>query len=145
MLFGVVLLVLASEGLFVVNPAVKRIQRFMDDLERSHVELKDYALEARAQQQRAPGLRVGGVARSSGAAPEGSGLQRPAAVTMRRRRSTTRGETTSTGSRTPRPGCKRLINDLLTYCRVATKAQPFVPTDLVSITREVVVGSRGAD
>jgi light-regulated signal transduction histidine kinase (bacteriophytochrome) len=26
----------------------------------------------------------------------------------------------------------------LTYCRVATKAQPFVPTDLVSITREVV-------
>ncbi len=31
-----------------------------------------------------------------------------------------------------------LINDLLTYCRVATKAQPFVPTDLVSITREVV-------
>ena len=31
-----------------------------------------------------------------------------------------------------------LINDLLTYCRVATKAQPFVPTNLVSITREVV-------
>ena len=31
-----------------------------------------------------------------------------------------------------------LINDLLTYARVATKAQPFVPTDLVSITREVV-------
>ena len=31
-----------------------------------------------------------------------------------------------------------LINDLLTYARVATKAQPFVTTDLVSITREVV-------
>ncbi|HKI20809.1 MAG TPA: ATP-binding protein, partial [Isosphaeraceae bacterium] len=31
-----------------------------------------------------------------------------------------------------------LINDLLTYARVATKAQPFVPADLVSITREVV-------
>ena len=31
-----------------------------------------------------------------------------------------------------------LINDLLTYARVATKAQPFVATDLVSITREVV-------
>jgi light-regulated signal transduction histidine kinase (bacteriophytochrome) len=31
-----------------------------------------------------------------------------------------------------------LINDLLTYARVATKTQPFVTTDLVSITREVV-------
>ena len=31
-----------------------------------------------------------------------------------------------------------LINDLLTYARVATKARPFVTTDLVSITREVV-------
>ena len=31
-----------------------------------------------------------------------------------------------------------LINDLLTYSRVATKAQPFVPTDFVSITRAVL-------
>ncbi len=31
-----------------------------------------------------------------------------------------------------------LINDLLTYARVATKARPFVTTDLVSVTREVV-------
>jgi light-regulated signal transduction histidine kinase (bacteriophytochrome) len=31
-----------------------------------------------------------------------------------------------------------LINDLLTYARVATKARPFVPTDLVSITHDVL-------
>ncbi len=31
-----------------------------------------------------------------------------------------------------------LINDLLTYARVATKARPFVTTDLVAVTREVV-------
>jgi light-regulated signal transduction histidine kinase (bacteriophytochrome) len=31
-----------------------------------------------------------------------------------------------------------LINDLLTYARITTKAQPFVPTDLASVTKEVV-------
>jgi len=31
-----------------------------------------------------------------------------------------------------------LINDLLTYSRVSTKANPFVPTDLGSVTKEVL-------
>lgn len=32
-----------------------------------------------------------------------------------------------------------LINDLLTFSRVTTKAQPFMPVDLAQVTREVVV------
>jgi len=33
---------------------------------------------------------------------------------------------------------KTLINDLLTFSRVTTKAQPFVPVDLADVTREVL-------
>ncbi len=43
LLFGMVLIVLMLEGLFVISPAVVRIQRFMEELGRSHEALKAYA------------------------------------------------------------------------------------------------------
>jgi len=43
LLFGMVLIVLMLEGLFVIGPAVVRIQRFMEELGRSHEALKAYA------------------------------------------------------------------------------------------------------
>ncbi len=42
-LFGLVVVVLVLEGLFVVNPAVLKIQQIMTDMRRSHDELKFYA------------------------------------------------------------------------------------------------------
>ena len=42
-LFGLVVVVLVLEGLFVVNPAVLKIQQIMRDMRRSHDELKFYA------------------------------------------------------------------------------------------------------
>ncbi len=36
-----------------------------------------------------------------------------------------------------------LINDLLTFSRVTTKAQPFVPVDLGQVAREVVSDLEG--
>ncbi len=51
LLFGLVLLVLMLEGLFVINPAVLRIQRFMDDLRQSHAELEGLRREIGAEQQ----------------------------------------------------------------------------------------------
>ena len=62
--------------------------------------------EAGAEQQGAPGLCFGRVTRPARAIAEDPGLQRPAQVQMRRRRSTTRDATTSTGSRTRRGECR---------------------------------------
>ena len=38
-----------------------------------------------------------------------------------------------------------LINDLLTFSRVTTKARPFAPVNLAEVAREVVGRSGGAD
>src|SRR5262249_15444529 len=40
---GFVMVVLLLEGLFVISPAVRRIQLFMSDMNRSHEEMKTYA------------------------------------------------------------------------------------------------------
>jgi light-regulated signal transduction histidine kinase (bacteriophytochrome) len=136
-LFGVVMLVLASEGLCVVNPAVKRIQRFMDDLERSHVELKDYALKLERSNSELQDFAS--VASHDLQEP----LRKVQAFSDRLRKRCAAALDDSGRDYLDRiqnaaARMQSLINDLLTYCRVATKAQPFVPTNLVSITREVV-------
>jgi signal transduction histidine kinase len=137
LLFGVMLLVLAIEGLFVVNPAVKRIQRFMDDLGRSHVELKDYA--QKLERSNSELQDFASVASHDLQEP----LRKVQAFSDRLRKRCAealddQGRDYLDRIQNAAARMQTLINDLLTYCRVATKAQPFVPTDLVSVTREVV-------
>ena len=138
LLFGLVLIALMLEGLFVISPAVVRIQQFMDDLRRSHEELKAYASKLERSNTRASGLRFGGLARSAGAAAEGPGVQRPAAGRRYAAALDDQGDDYLDRIQNAAGRMQTLINDLLTYSRVATKAKPFVPTDLVSVTREVV-------
>ncbi len=137
MMLGVVMLVLATEGLCVVNPAVKRIQRFMDDLERSHVELKAYA--HKLERSNSELQDFASVASHDLQEP----LRKVQAFSDRLRKRCAaalddQGRDYLDRIQNAAARMQSLINDLLTYCRVATKAQPFVPTDLVSITREVV-------
>jgi signal transduction histidine kinase len=136
-LFGLVLVVLVAEGLLVVNPAVKRIQRFMDDLSRSHAELKAYS--AKLERSNSELQDFASVASHD--------LQEPLRKVQAfsdRLRSRCAATIDSQGRdyldrvQNAAARMQTLINDLLTYCRVATKAQPFVPTDLVTVTREVV-------
>ncbi len=137
LLFGLVLVVLVVEGLFVVNPAVKRIERFMDDLSLSHAELKAYA--AKLERSNSELQDFASVASHD--------LQEPLRKVQAfsdRLRSRCAATIDSQGRdyldrvQNAAARMQTLINDLLTYCRVATKAQPFVSTDLVSVTREVV-------
>jgi signal transduction histidine kinase len=137
LLFGLVLLVLVLEGLFVVNPAVLRIQRFMADLRRSHADLKAYS--AKLERSNSELQDFASVASHD--------LQEPLRKVQAfsdRLRSRCAGTIDDQGRdyldriQNAAARMQTLINDLLTYCRVATKVQPFVPTDLVSITREVV-------
>ncbi len=136
-LFALVLLVLMLEALFVINPAVLRIKRFVADLGRSHAELKAYSAK---------------LERSNGelqdfASVASHDLQEPLRKVQAfsdRLRSRCAAALDDQGrdylDRVQHAAARMqtLINDLLTYSRVATNAQPFVPTDLVSITREVV-------
>jgi signal transduction histidine kinase len=136
-LFGLVLLVLVFEGLFVVNPAVKRIQRFMDDLSLSHAELKAYA--AKLERSNAELQDFASVASHDLQEP----LRKVQAFSdrLRSRCAATidnQGRDYLDRVQNAAARMQTLINDLLTYCRVATKAQPFVSTDLVTVTREVV-------
>ena len=75
-LFGLVVVVLVLEGLFVVNPAVLKIQQIMREMSKSHDELKVVRQEAGAEQQRAPGLCFGCITRPAGAVAEDPGVQR---------------------------------------------------------------------
>jgi signal transduction histidine kinase len=136
-LFLFVMVVLLLEGLFVISPAVRNIQRFMADMGRSHDELKTYAAKLersnkelqdfasvashdlqeplRKVQAFSDRLKI-----KCAPALDAAGLDYLDRIQNAARRMQT------------------LINDLLTYARVTTKAQPFVPIDLVSATREVV-------
>ena len=136
-LFGLLIVVLVLEGLFVVNPAVLKIQEFMRTMEQSHEELKLYAKKLERSNKELQDF----------ASVASHDLQEPlrkiqafsdrlksrcaAAIDDQGRQYLDRIQNAAGRMQT-------LINDLLTYARVATKAQPFVPTDLVSITREVV-------
>ena len=105
-LFGLVLVVLVLEGLFVVNPAVLKIQQFMGDLEPSHDELKAYATKLERSNKELQDF----------ASVASHDLQEPLRkiqafsdrleVADAPRRSTSRDATTSTGSRTRRGECR---------------------------------------
>jgi len=136
-LFGLVLAVLVLEGLFVVNPAVLKIQQIMRTMGRSHEELKVYAKRLERSNKELQDF----------ASVASHDLQEPLRKIQAfgdRLRSRCAAALDDQGRdylermQNAAGRMHTLINDLLTYARVATKAQPFVTTDLVSITREVV-------
>ncbi|MFI5454727.1 MAG: ATP-binding protein [Isosphaerales bacterium] len=136
-LLGLVLVVLVLESLFVVNPAVLKIQRFMQAMGHSHDELKFYAKKLERSNKELQDF----------ASVASHDLQEPLRKVQAfsdRLRSTCAGAIDDRGRdyldriQNAAGRMQSLINDLLTYARVATKAQPFVPTDLVSITHDVV-------
>jgi len=136
-LFGLVVVVLVLEGLFVVNPAILKIQQFMRDMSRSHEDLKFYAKKLERSNKELQDF----------ASVASHDLQEPLRkihAFSDRLRSRCAPALDDAGRdyldriQNAAGRMHTLINDLLTYARVATKAQPFVPADLVSITREVV-------
>jgi signal transduction histidine kinase len=137
LLFGLVLVVLMLEGLFVINPAVLRIKRSVEDLARSHAELKDYSTKLERSNSELQDF----------ASVASHDLQEPLRKVQAfsdRLRSRYGNNLDDQGRdyldrvQNAAARMQTLINDLLTYSRVASNAQPFVATDLVSITRDVV-------
>jgi signal transduction histidine kinase len=136
-LFGLLFSVLVLEGLFVVNPAVVKIRLFMRNMERSNDELENYARKLERSNKELQDF----------ASVASHDLQEPlrkvqafsdrlrsrcgAALDAQGREYLDRVQNAAARMQT-------LINDLLTYARVSTKAQPFVLTDLVTVTKEVV-------
>jgi signal transduction histidine kinase len=136
-LFGLVLIVLMLEGFLVISPAVVRIRRFMGDLEKSHEDLKAYARKLERSNSELQDF----------ASVASHDLQEP----LRKVQAFSDRLKTKYASVLDEQGrdylervqnaagrMQTLINDLLTYSRVATKAKPFVPTNVQSITREVI-------
>ena len=136
-LLGLVLGVLIVEGLFVVNPAVLKIQQIMGEMVRSHDELKFYAKKLeRSNKELQDFASVAShdlqePLRKIQAFSDRLKSQCAGALDDQARDYVDRIQNAAGRMHT-------LINDLLTYARVASKARPFVATDLVSITREVV-------
>jgi signal transduction histidine kinase len=136
-LFGLVVVVLVLEGLFVVNPAVLKIQQIMGDMSKSNEELKFYAKKLERSNKELQ--EFASVASHDLQEP----LRKIQAFSDRLRSRCAlalddQGRDYLDRIQNAAARMQTLINDLLTYARVATKAQPFVPTDLVCITRDVV-------
>ena len=124
-LFGLVLAVLIVEGLFVVNPAVLKIRQIMEDMRRSHDELKFYAKKLERSNRELQDF----------ASVASHDLQEPLRKIQAfsdRLRSKCAGALDEQGRdyldriQNAAGRMQTLINDLLTYARVATKARPFV-------------------
>lgn len=136
-LFGFVMMVLLMEGLFVITPAVRNIQNFMADMTRSHEEVKSYA--ARLERSNKELQDFASVAshdlqeplRKVQAFGDRLKIKYAAVLDDQGRDYLERIQNAARRMQT-------LINDLLTFSRVTTKAQPFVPTNLSTATREVV-------
>jgi signal transduction histidine kinase len=136
-LFGLVVVVLVLESLFVVNPAVRKIQQIMRDMSKSHEELKFYAKKLERSNKELQDF----------ASVASHDLQEPLrkiqafSDRLRSRFAVAlddQGRDYLDRIQNAAVRMQTLINDLLAYARVATKTQPFVTTDLVSITRDVV-------
>jgi signal transduction histidine kinase len=136
-LFSFVVLVLLLEGLCVVSPAVRKIQHIMANMQRSHEELKTYAERLERSNKELQDF----------ASVASHDLQEPLRKVQAfsdRLRSRCSGSIDDQGrdylDRIQKAAgrMQTLINDLLTYARVTTKAQPFVAVDLAAATRDVV-------
>ena len=141
-LLGFVMVVLLLEGFFVISPAVRRIQRFTMELKRSHAELSDYA--AKLEQSNKELQDFASVASHDLQEP----LRKVQAFSDRLRTKCAgaldeQGRDYLDRVQNAARRMQTLINDLLTYARVTTKAQPFVPIDLTEATREVVADLEG--
>ena len=131
------MVVLVLEGLFVVNPAVLKIQQIVTDMQRSHDELKFYA--GKLERSNKELQDFASVASHDLQEP----LRKIQAFSDRLRTRCVQtiddqGRDYLDRIQNAAGRMQTLINDLLTYARVATKARPFVTTDLVTVTREVV-------
>jgi signal transduction histidine kinase len=135
--FVLVVVVLILEGLFVVNPALRKIRSFMREMKRSNEELQSYAQRLERSNKELQDF----------ASVASHDLQEP----LRKIQAfSDRLRSRAIDSLEPQARdyldriqnaasrMQTLINDLLTYARVATKGQPFIPTDLCTVTNEVI-------
>jgi signal transduction histidine kinase len=136
-LFGFVLVVLLLEAVFVINPAVRKIRLLMKDMGRSHEELKSYAVKLERSNRELQDF-------ASVAAHDLQEPLRKVQAFSDRLKSKYAASFDDQGRdylervQNAARRMQTLINDLLTYARVSTKAQPFVPTDLAEAARAVV-------
>ncbi len=132
--FLTVLMILLLEGIYVIGPAMHRIEGFVGDARRSNEELKTYAARLERSNQELQDF----------ASVASHDLQEPLRKVQAfsdRLRSKCGAALDDAGrdylDRIQNAGkrMQTLINDLLTFSRVSTKAQPFVPTDLNGAAR----------
>ena len=136
-LFGFVLIVLLLEGLFVISPAVSKLQQIIAEMDKSHRDLKSYAAKLERSNRELQDF----------ASVASHDLQEP----LRKVQAFSDRLATRYGSVIDEQGrdylervqsagrrMQTLINDLLTYSRVTTKAMPFEAVDLAAATREVL-------
>jgi signal transduction histidine kinase len=136
-IFGFVMAVLLLEGLFVISPAVRKIQQVIAEMDRSHRDLKTYA--AKLERSNRELQDFASVASHDLQEP----LRKVQAFSDRLRSKYGAVLDVQGGDYLDRVQnaagrMQTLIDDLLTYSRVTTKAQPFVPVDLAAATRDVL-------
>jgi signal transduction histidine kinase len=136
-LFVVVMVVLLLEGIYVYGSAMKKIQAFMGEARRSNDELRSYA--ARLERSNKELQDFASVASHDLQEP----LRKIQAFSdrLRTRCAAALDDVGRDYLDRVQNAAKRmqtLINDLLTFCRITTKAQPFVPTDLKGAALEVI-------
>jgi signal transduction histidine kinase len=136
-MFVVVMIVLLLEGIYVYGSAMRKIQSFMNEVKRSNEELKTYA--ARLERSNKELQDFASVASHDLQEP----LRKIQAFSdrLRTRCAAALDDVGRDYLDRVQNAAKRmqtLINDLLTFCRITTKAQPFVPTDLKGAALEVI-------
>jgi signal transduction histidine kinase len=136
-LFVVVMVVLLLEGVYVYGSAMRKIQSYMAEVKRSNEELRTYA--ERLEQSNKELQDFASVASHDLQEP----LRKIQAFSDRLRTKCAAalddvGRDYLDRVQNAAKRMQTLINDLLTFCRITTKAQPFVPTDLKGATLEVI-------
>jgi signal transduction histidine kinase len=136
-LFVAVMVVLLMEGIYVYGSAMKKIQTFVAEARRSNEELRTYA--ARLERSNKELQDFASVASHDLQEP----LRKIQAFSDRLRSKCAAalddvGRDYLDRVQNAAKRMQTLINDLLTFCRITTKAQPFVPTDLKGAALEVI-------
>jgi signal transduction histidine kinase len=136
-LFVLVMGVLLLEGIFVISPAVRKIQTFMNDLHKSNAEMRSYA--ARLERSNKELQDFASVASHDLQEPLrkvqafGDRLKLKCAAAL-----DDQGRDYLERIQNAAKRMQILINDLLTFSRVTTKAQPFTNTDLNEAVSDVL-------